>query len=758
MRARPTRLLILLAVAAMPVLASGAVLAEDAAPPPAEQEQDAGNEPDAAERAGAARSVLFERVRVVGSPDENQGSVSYLNEARLAQHGYADVNRILSQVPGINIQEEEGYGLRPNIGMRGSGSQRSAKITLLEDGVLIAPAPYSAPAAYYFPTAGRMEGVEVRKGSSSIQHGPHTNGGVINFVSSSIPSDEFGGSVNVAFGDNDTLRGRVKAGGSSQRLGWLVESYRWDTTGFKRLDTGGDTGFDLEDYLVKLRLSSSPRARRFQALEVKAGTTEQSGRETYLGLTDGDFQRDPFRRYAASQMDNIETDHDQLQARYVLRFNDKIDFSATAYRNDFFRNWRKLGHVNGIDIGEVLSDPVTHAAELAILRADLTADSADDVLAVRNNRRDYFSHGVQFILGVKPGGTGSSHSIQIGLNLHEDEEDRFQEDERFKMTADGRMLLTTMDSPGSQSNRVADAAVVAGFVRDTIRVGNLTVTPGVRFEDIDLRRVDYADAARTTVSAVRLNHVAELIPGVGFNYQLERGSSIFGGIHRGFSPPGPGSTDADAETSVNYELGFRREKGALDAQVIGFFNDYDNLLGVCTVSSGCNGADVGDVFNGGEVRTSGIEASLNYDAGKKLPVAIPLSLTYTFTEAEFRNSFKSEYDPWGNVQSGFGLPYLPEHQASLGAGVADTRWSVYANLAWVDEMRTVAGQGPIPRDSSTDAHLLLDVSASYRLRPQLKLFVQGRNLTDEVYVAARRPAGARPGIDRTLLAGVALDF
>ena len=241
-RTGPTRLLILLAVAAMPALASGAVLAEDAAPPPAEREQAAGNEPDAAERAGAARSVLFERVRVVGSPDENQGSVSYLNAARLAQHDYADVHRILSQVPGINIQEEEGYGLRPNVGMRGSGSQRSAKITLLEDGVLIAPAPYSAPAAYYFPTPGRMEGVEVRKGSSSIQYGPHTNGGVINFVSSSIPTDEFGGSVNVAFGDNDTLRGRVKAGGSSQRFGWLVESYRWDTTGFKRLDTGGDTG------------------------------------------------------------------------------------------------------------------------------------------------------------------------------------------------------------------------------------------------------------------------------------------------------------------------------------------------------------------------------------------------------------------------------------------------------------------------------------------------------------------------------------
>ena len=73
-------------------------------------------------------------------------------------------------------------------------------------------------------------------------------------------------------------------------------------------------------------------------------------------------------------------------------------------------------------------------------------------------------------------------------------------------------------------------------------------------------------------------------------------------------------------------------------------------------------------------------------------------------------------------------------------------------------MRTSAGQGRIPEGEGTDAHLLLDLAADLRLAGGLSAFVQVRNLTDDVYVAARRPAGARPGLPRTFLAGLGWDF
>src|SRR5690606_15308641 len=101
----------------------------------------------------------FDRMSVIGDPDvldRVPGSTHLITAEDLARFDYDDIHRVLRRVPGVYVVEEEGLGLRPNIGMRGSGTSRSGRITLLEDGVLIAPAPYAAPSAYYFPTTARM--------------------------------------------------------------------------------------------------------------------------------------------------------------------------------------------------------------------------------------------------------------------------------------------------------------------------------------------------------------------------------------------------------------------------------------------------------------------------------------------------------------------------------------------------------------------------------------------------------------------------
>jgi Fe(3+) dicitrate transport protein len=230
-------------------------------------------------------------------------------------------------------------------------------------------------------------------------------------------------------------------------------------------------------------------------------------------------------------------------------------------------------------------------------------------------------------------------------------------------------------------------------------------------------------------------------------------------VHRGFGPPGPGAdAETEAEESVNYELGARIRRGALQAQAVGFLNDYENVLGAATLSSGGDGS--GDLFNGGEVDVRGVELSLDWDAepafARALGARVPVRFAYTVTRAEFGSSFESGFEPWGTVEAGDELPYVPDHQLHAGVGLESGTWAVRLASTWVGEMRTEAGSGPILEGTGTDDFLIFGLTGELAVTPWSRVFASVQNLTDEAYVVARRPDGARPGLPRTLAAGIRL--
>ena len=134
---------------------------------------------------------------------------------------------------------------------------------------------------------------------------------------------------------------------------------------------------------------------------------------------------------------------------------------------------------------------------------------------------------------------------------------------------------------------------------------------------------------------------------------------------------------------------------------------------------------------------------------------MPLSLQYTWTaEAEFDSAFESSFDPWGDVEVGDELPYLPEHQLRATAAIENERLSVNLAANYVDEMRSVAGSGPIPADERIGSHVVWDALARWNFNDRLSSYVKVDNLFDEVYEVSRRPAGLRPGLDRTAYVGL----
>ena len=154
-----------------------------------------------------------------------------------------------------------------------------------------------------------------------------------------------------------------------------------------------------------------------------------------------------------------------------------------------------------------------------------------------------------------------------------------------------------------------------------------------------------------------------MIPGIGTNYKFNNDFSLFGGIHKGFSPPG-NQEDEKAEESINYELGTRFQLWKFKGELVGFYNDYSNLLGSDLAATGGTGSL--DQFNAGEVRVHGIEFLLNHTLTTySSKISIPISVGYTLTNTEFLSSFGSSDSLWGVVRVGDQLPYIPRQQLNM---------------------------------------------------------------------------------------------
>jgi Fe(3+) dicitrate transport protein len=245
-----------------------------------------------------------------------------------------------------------------------------------------------------------------------------------------------------------------------------------------------------------------------------------------------------------------------------------------------------------------------------------------------------------------------------------------------------------------------------------------------------------------------------LIPGAGAFYEVGPWLGLLAGVHRGFVPVAPGHGDrASPEESINYEAGARLAHGRATGELIGFFNDYSNLGGVCTLAIGCPDGQVDTEFDGGRARVYGIEAAARAEPGLGGWLWFPLSAAYTHTRSAFRTSFSSDNPEWGDVRTGFELPYLPRHQLAATVAARTRLFELSASARYTGAMRDVAGEGPLEPAASTEAATVIDLAGHVFAGAWGEAYLTVRNATDESHVAARRPFGARSGIPRLFIVG-----
>jgi len=682
------------------------------------------------------------------------GAAYYLSTDELADFNYTDINRALNKIAGINFYEEDGFGLRPNISIRGTSPERSSKIAIMEDGILISPAPYSASSAYYFPSVARMQAVEVLKGSSQIQYGPYTTGGAINFVSTEIPKS-FQGKISSSYGSFNTGQTYSTIGSSNQNFGYMIEFLNYNSNGFKDLGENLNTGFDINEITSKVRFNSSKDAKINQSLELKFHYYDEASNETYLGLTDSDFKKTPFHRYIGSGKDKMDAEHTQYLITHEIKISEKFNITSTLYHNGFKRNWYKLDDIvhNGKSqkISKVISNPDIYPGHIAFVKGELT--EANNFLKVKANNREYVSQGIQTKIDYHWYGKNNSfNDLEIGLRLHYDEEDRFQWEDIYTMKY-GAIAIDKYGEKGSQGNRVSSANSFASYIMYKYKYKGFTITPGIRYESIKLERDDWGKSNpsrnKSDLSS-RENNVSVLIPGIGVNYNLNNKVSIFGGIHKGYSPPG-NSDGQKAEQSLNTELGARLSVNNVNSEIIFFQNNYSNLLGNDLAATG--GFGELDPFNAGEALVNGFEFLLRSNLIDNDKTIIPLTLSYTLTNAKFLTDFGSNQDIWGEVRDGDRIPYIPQHQFNSSLSLQTKNYEINLSGNYNGKFSTIAnGSSEIP------SYLIFDISFIYNLRSDLIFRSKILNLFDKKYSVSRAPAGLRPGHPFGIYAGFEYKF
>ena len=724
--------------------------------------------------------LILDEVKVVGSKESVKdiaASAAFVDTQDIRKQSYDNIDRILRKVPGVYTREETGLGLFPNISLRGVDPGRSMKVTIMEDGILQAPAPYSAPGAYYGPTAGRMSGIEVLKGSSQVRFGPQTTGGAINYLSTEMPDSEQYYS-KVLFGNYGAVRNHLYFGNTLDldggKFGFLVENFNRRTDGYNSIDgtpdfrNGEDTGFTKNEPMLKL--SYEPNSKRYQRFELKVGMTEMDANVSYLGQNIAQFNSDPYRRLAASRFDTIDTEQWRTYLRHFIEIDDTTNLITTAYGNTFFRNWQKSNKCKSPSaaLAKCITDGSTGEA--------LLAGTGAGTWTFKNNNRRYYTAGLQTQLTKTIVDGATKHEIHFGARYHYDQIRRFQMQETYTQDSGGNITDRSDGEWGGAGNRRQSTTAIAINMDDKIQNGRWTVKPGFRVERMDLH---YEDLDSTP--ADREDNLTVWAAGSTFDYKVSDDTNVFYGINRGFSVPSPsgatktGDDKISEETSLGHEVGFRLNRSkqtGFNMEVIGFWTDIDDM--VVADSTGGAGADEGETRNIGEIRTRGIELQLGWDpsVGSNWGFQNPYYFTATYTDAEFMSNVSStEEGAYENIftgaEKGNQVPNVPEMQFALGTAFIFSKFSVNIDGQYMDDVFSTGDNATDGLDADgvadvrynkVDSYFLLDVSMAYKVNPKVSVFTNFRNLTDEVYMTSVLPNGARAGAPMQVFGGMEINF
>ncbi|BET66567.1 TonB-dependent receptor family protein [Opitutales bacterium ASA1] len=699
------------------------------------RDSSSGSASAAAQRADESDILEQPRFEVVGERDRLPvigGSADTFGAIALEQSRVVTVNEALRRVPGVVVRDEEGFGLRPNIGLRGLNPTRTTKLTLLEDAIPLAYAPYGDNASYYHPPVDRYVGIEVLKGAHSLLFGPQTIGGVINYLTPDAPRSP-SGFVQASIGNRSFLNAHLRVGGR----GALLDYTRKQGDGARE---------NLEHEIDDLNLKYTFRFADRHTLTLRANYYTEDSQVTYSGLTLAEYQN-LGARYNPFENDGFDITRTGISATHRVEFSESADLTTNLYHSEFDRDWwRQSSNSQDGQHGAGAVVWVIDGVSATFLQHRLAGrrvDPSTQFASAQGRLRAYDTTGIESRYSLRT----SAGEFQTGLKLHREEQNRRQ--------INGNAPTARTGTLAEDNFRKTDAWSV--FAAHRFELGSFALTPIARYEAMDFDRLNRLTGVAGTASVDRF------LPGLGATWRASDTTTLFAGIHRGFAPPrvedligGAGTvTDVDAEKSLNSEIGVRADlMEGVSIQAALFRQDFDNLIAVGSIAGGGTPLSQGEaVFEGAELGVYG-----RFSGGFRTRLAY--TNVFTARQASPFVNVASKIAIPGSV-AGNRQPYAPRHTLTAAIGYTLARVDAeleaqYIGEHFTDFANTVAASADGQR-GVIEAATVWNATVNFRATDTLTLFATGKNLADKTYITDRT-RGIVVGMPRLVQFGARFTF
>jgi Fe(3+) dicitrate transport protein len=682
--------------------------------------------------------VVEERLRPA---EQLPGAFYRVDAVRFEELHAVTLEEVLRLLPGAYVRPEDALGLRINLGVRGLPPNRSQKVLVLEDGVPVAPAPYGYPELYYHPPLERFTEVELVTGGGQLLYGPQTIGGVVNYIT---PLPQRPNELDVVGTVGTRAYGRLgirygTAWGESRMLLyglWKRGQLNRENTASRVVDVG-----------VK---GVVPLAAR-QWLLAKLSVYDEQSQTTYAGLTQAQFEENPYQNPFRHDTFEVQRYGAQLQWQWELPSG---ILSLGAYAAHLQRDWWRQGSLvrqqtpDGRDT-LVSADNSADPGNYPGVRAIPSPDRADGRL------RQYRFAGLEGRATWQLRTGTLEQLLELGVRLHGEQQHRYQLRAPAALARTGTIV----------EDDWRWATAVAAFLQDRLRWRQWSATLGLRTEWIGYRR--WNALGNGGLGAGGRTTLAVLIPALGVSYTPTAEYTLFFGLHAGFAPPrvedaiAPtgATTELDAERSWNWELGLRAQPiSGINLSAVAFLLDFRNQVIPATLSGGVTST----ATNAGRTRHQGIELAWEVEPEQLLTwlAGVRLSGAYTFVPvARYEGERYSVVRPQVRI-TGNRLPYAPEHLLALRLQwkplpallLQGVLWHVGAQFA--DDLNTLEPT-PNGRQGRIPAYTVVDGTLELQLPFSAAVVLTVKNLFNRVYIVDRT-RGIIPGAPRSLQVGFEL--